>query len=174
MRSSSLWDFAVAVYAMDGVSPICLRWQDEFGVDVTVVLSAAWQATRGRALSRADVETLSEAVRQWRDDVIKPLRAVRRHLKQVPSLGAAGDVAELRRLIGHAELYGERMALSVLEQVVPGPVDDGRTDAPVRKNIETVLSFFDDSATAGEGEIDRVVSAVAEVADRRPGPDGAV
>ena len=59
MSSSSarpLWDFSLEVYGRPKVAETCLRLQDEFGVDVPVLLFAAWLAAEHSAtLGRADV-----------------------------------------------------------------------------------------------------------------------
>lgn len=161
----SLWDYAVAVYAEEGVSPICLRWQDKLGVDVTVMLSGMWAARHHRALSRSDTEILAEAVRPLREEVVKPLRTVRRRLKEVPPAGPAEDVEHLRGLIAKAELHGERMALSILEQRMDGLGTRGADgmDASTRQNIEAMLSYFDDVTNADGEEIDLLVSASGRV-----------
>lgn len=165
MAELSLWDYAVAVYAEEGVSPICLRWQDQLGVDVTVMLSGIWAARHHRALSRSDAEILAEAVRPWREEVVKPLRTVRRRLKEVPPAEPAGDVEHLRGLIAKAELQSERMALSILERRIDGLCTHGADsmDTSTRQNIEAVLSYFDDVANADGEEIDLLVSASGRV-----------
>ena len=40
--AGALWDFAVRLYAEPGVGEACLALQDRFGVDVPLLLWAAW------------------------------------------------------------------------------------------------------------------------------------
>ena len=61
-EAPSLRDFAVATYGGDGVQAACLTLQDAHGLDVNVVLFAAWAgAVAGRALGPQDVAAASEA-----------------------------------------------------------------------------------------------------------------
>ncbi len=43
----SFWQFAVSLYGFDGVQPLLLRWQDEKGLEVTLLLWALWLDLQG-------------------------------------------------------------------------------------------------------------------------------
>jgi uncharacterized protein (TIGR02444 family) len=98
----SLWDFSLEFYARPGVAAACLLCQDEAGADVNLILFLLWQGTIGIGRTPAEIATLDEAVRNWREQVVKPLRSVRRYLK-----GMEADA--LRDAVKAAELDAERL-----------------------------------------------------------------
>jgi uncharacterized protein (TIGR02444 family) len=118
-RPPPLWPFAVHVYALPGVEPLCLRLQDEHGLDVDALLAILWQAHRGAPLDDATLERLSTAVAPVHARVLE-LRALRRTL-------AADRTHEPRwqetyEHLKAAELSAERLELSMLEVVLTSPL----------------------------------------------------
>ena len=108
------WAFALAIYAEPGVSEACLRLQDEAGVDVMLLLAVAFAARRGIALSASDISAMDAACRPWREQVVRPLRALRIALKSGP-LPAPNEASEkLRSQIKLSELQAERLACDLL------------------------------------------------------------
>jgi uncharacterized protein (TIGR02444 family) len=114
----SLWSWELGAYARPGVPEACLRLQDEFGQNVSLLLWAYWaQASEGPALMRA-VET----ARAWDAVALQPLRAVRRRLKG-PCPPVADDAREaLRQEVNAAELHSERVLADTLERLGGGPL----------------------------------------------------
>ncbi|SEM79771.1 TIGR02444 family protein [Halomonas caseinilytica] len=108
LAGDSLWDFALALYARDGIEPACLTLQDEAGIDVAELLWHCWLYQHGL---RAD-DTPSD-VRQWQRTVTTPLRDLRRELK--PAARERSGVATVRQHIKQAELDAERECLLRLE-----------------------------------------------------------
>ncbi|MDN3525109.1 TIGR02444 family protein [Halomonas sabkhae] len=104
----SLWDFALALYARDGVESACLTLQDEAGVEVTELLWRCW-------LYRHDLQAgdIPAALREWQRTVITPLRQMRRDLKAEAE--AQPSVSTLRQRIKQAELDAEQECLRRLE-----------------------------------------------------------
>ena len=97
-----LWDFSLAVYARPGVPAACLDLQDRRGLDVNVLLFAAWAgAACGVRLSAEELARVDSAIADWRTEVVRPLRAVRRRVK--------GEVAALYAHLKATELEAERI-----------------------------------------------------------------
>lgn len=117
MSENPLWDFSLAVYARPGVPAACLDLQDRLGMDVNVLLFAAWAGLAcGAGLSREALERIDSAVAPWRAEVVRPLRAVRRRVK--------GEDADLYERLKAAELAAERTQqdrLFALSGLAPGP-----------------------------------------------------
>lgn len=102
MSANPFWDFSLAVYGRPGVPACCLSLQDQRGVDVNVLLFAAWAGLEcGIRLSAEELVRLDGAVAGWRDEVVRPLRALRRRAK-------AEDEVFYRRMKA-AELEAERV-----------------------------------------------------------------
>lgn len=110
--STQLWDFALSLYARDGVAEACLALQDEGGADICELLWVCWLASRGLMLADEAEQSLG-SVRDWQRQFTYPLRAQRRALK--PLVAAQPDVAPLRRTLKEAELLAERETLRQLQ-----------------------------------------------------------
>lgn len=141
--SSAFWDFSIDFYARDGVAAACLELQDEAGADVNVVLYLFFLATCARQLDGADVARLDAAVAAWRDEVVRPLRAVRRHLKSAaPPFDRAA--APLREEIKRSELAAERIEQDTIERLFPASTS-GRPaascDAAIRASLAAYASY---------------------------------
>ena len=106
------WRFAVDLYARDGVSEACLALQDQFGVDVIVLMAALYGAVAlGKAPGTDDIERMDAAIAQWRRAVVHPLREVRRYIKTV-NMGEAAE--RLRDIVRSSELRSEQIELALL------------------------------------------------------------
>ena len=108
---NAFWKFSLAVYMAPGVGDECLAVQESHGVDVNVLLFCAWlAAARKVALTPEDVEAVVAYVGAWHERAVKPLRGVRRYMKDVPG----GDVAALRSRVKAAELEAEQIEQAML------------------------------------------------------------
>lgn len=102
MSANPFWDFSLAVYGRPGVPACCLALQDRRGVDVNLLLFAAWAGLGcGIRLSAGELARIDGAVAGWRDEVVRPLRALRRRAR-------TEDDAFYRRMKA-AELEAERV-----------------------------------------------------------------
>ena len=113
---SEFWDWAVAVYARPSVAEACLDLQDTYGQNVPLLLWAAWRG--------GDVAAAVALARQWEDEVVAPLRGVRRRLK-----GRDG-ADSLREQVKAVEREAERTLMAALAALA-GPGADGRALAAV-------------------------------------------
>lgn len=111
----ALKDYALALYGRDGVSAACLLLQERTGLDVNILLFAAWMgATRGRALGAEDAARAREAVGEWHKEIVRPLRAVRRRLKTGPLPAPSEATAMLRVRLQALEISAEIIELEEL------------------------------------------------------------
>ena len=106
---SVFWDWAVAAYARPGVAEACLDLQETGGQNVPLLLWAVWRG--------GDVAAAVALARSWEDEVVGPLRGVRRRLKGRPGAEA------LRERVKAVELEAERSLMLALEAVA-GPAPD--------------------------------------------------
>ena len=79
-----LRQFALAVHDIEGVPAACVLLQDRFDLDVNVLLLGAYIGVQGKTLAAEDVDAARAVVDAWHDEVVRPLRAVRRRLKSGP------------------------------------------------------------------------------------------
>lgn len=124
------WQFSLAVYGREGVGRACLDLQDRLGADVNLLLFCCWSgAVRGRILSWDELSRLIQAVAPWRSNVVGPLRAVRRYLKQVGGADSRPPyelVASLKAMVADNELMAERVQQGLLIVTLNWPRDEHR------------------------------------------------
>jgi uncharacterized protein (TIGR02444 family) len=101
--SNPLWEYSKENYAREGVAEACLSLQDDHGLDVNVLLYAAWLAAEGRRPDRGHIEALLRDVGPWRERVVEPLRSLRRQWRDYE------PVSLLREQLKTLELEAERI-----------------------------------------------------------------
>jgi len=117
---SRFWQFSLALYARERVPETCLRLQDQHGVDVNVLLYCLFRASEGHRLTGAGIAAMDRQVSPWRAEVVRPLRAIRRVMKETPLLVDAGTQARLRDRIKACELEAEQAQQLELERIGSG------------------------------------------------------
>lgn len=166
---ASLWDFALRLYGSDGVSEACLHLQDTHEADVTLLLFAAWTGTERRwALTQADAEKAAGSVAAWHQEIVRPLRAVRRRMKQGPSPAPGAETEAVRERLKSVELGAEKIELSVLENLATPQAGSDASDIPatIRANLELVLGRMAgaDLPEASQRALDRIIRAAESLA----------
>ncbi len=74
----TLTDHVHRLYPLAGVEPILLRLQDEYGLDVLLLLVACWLAGRGQPVEGTDWTSICAEQRPAHQRVIMHLRAARK------------------------------------------------------------------------------------------------
>jgi uncharacterized protein (TIGR02444 family) len=100
--SNPFWAFSLATYEAQGVAAACIHLQDTFGMDVNLLLYGAWLAHENLSPQQEYLHDLDAAVAEWRDRVVRPLRALRRQWADYPPASA------LREDVKALELRAER------------------------------------------------------------------
>ena len=109
---NDLWNYCLNLYARPGVEHACLRLQDQ-GMDVCLLLCAAWLQQRGIACTEARMEQLKDCAEPWQREVVHPLRQLRTQWREACAQDEA--LAALRVQVKALELEAERTLLSRLE-----------------------------------------------------------
>ncbi|QJP06554.1 TIGR02444 family protein [Pseudomonas multiresinivorans] len=115
--SDDVWSYALKLYARPGVEAACLSLQ-EGGGDVCLLLASAWLGSTGVAFSPSRMSALECTAREWREEVIVPLRSLRQRWRQSAKQDA--ELAPLRERIKQLELEAEKVLLGRLEAVARG------------------------------------------------------
>ena len=134
------WDFSLSAYDRSGVAEACLALQERYGIDVNLLLFAAWAGHCGRRLSGQQMAGIMTAAAAWQVEVVRPLRAVRSWLKgqeQVPEGLGEG----LRGGVKALELQAEMLEQLLLHDQLPL---DGGTPEPrhAAANMRLYLASF--------------------------------
>ena len=126
MGDNPFWRYSLKTYGKPGVQAAALALQDGFDLDVNLLLFCCWAGACGHRLSEREIESLEAACASWREEVVRPLRRARRHLKP---LETEADVADLRAAIKKSELEAERLQQDRLHAVLPLSTQDVRDAA---------------------------------------------
>jgi uncharacterized protein (TIGR02444 family) len=113
-ETTPFWRFSLHFYRQPGVSDACIALQDEYGIDVNLLLCLLWLADEGRLLSADEVRNLDEKVRGWRNCTVVPIRSIRRKLKGVRTLVEPAEQEAFRTRIKAVELEAERLQQQAL------------------------------------------------------------
>jgi uncharacterized protein (TIGR02444 family) len=124
----SVWDFALAFYAQEGVQGDCLTAQDSYGLDINALIFALHRTRLGTGFDPHNVVSLCETMT---NTVVGPIRTARIALKTPPAGVDASAAHTLRETVKSAELDGERLTLEALTQL---------PDAPPAPSLEAALA----------------------------------
>jgi uncharacterized protein (TIGR02444 family) len=108
-QAASLWAVACSLYACPAVSAQCLSLQEQYGLDVNMLLAAAFSAARYQIWQPAALRQLLPRCEVLRQDMIMPLRQIRgkvdKHQQQ-----------QLYQALKVAELAAEKQELELIER----------------------------------------------------------
>jgi len=129
-----LWEYSLSVYD-DEVGACCLRLQDSWGLDVNLLLYGGWLSRRDLRLTQEHLRMQNSAVAGWREEVVIPLRDLRRQLDRRGPASALRE--ELKRLELEAERYQQDILYrgSLEEEALPG------ARHPLRENLCLVAAL---------------------------------
>jgi len=189
-QGSPFWRFSLGFYRQPAVADACIRLQDEAGVDVNLLFYLLWHAALERSLTRADVAAIEARIAPWRDQVVAPLRAIRRAIKLPPPVIEAGTAeayrtehpfpyATLSQLVDH---FDHVIALVGIARVGIGSDFDGVGDSLPEgiKDVSHYPALIEEFLRRGYtqeaieailgGNLMRVWRAVEEAAAAQPQP----
>jgi uncharacterized protein (TIGR02444 family) len=119
-QGSPFWHFSLRFYRQPGVADACIALQDGCGVDVNILLFLLWLAAERRSTRLDEVQAVCAAAAPWRDDVVAPLRGIRRRLKDGSALVERGASEQFRARIKVIELEAERLQQEALFALADG------------------------------------------------------
>ncbi len=119
-EAEALWEFAVRLYDMAGVKDACLAVQARYGLSISTLLGAVWTGANGYGrLGATQLETTIRRAIEWHREVIEPMRALRRRLRQHPPPGLESRTEALRHEVLRQELEAERIEQRLLLEDFP-------------------------------------------------------
>jgi len=165
-----LRQFALAVHDVEGVPDACVLLQDRVELDVNVLLLGAYIGVQGRTLTAADVAAARAIIDAWHDEVVRPLRAVRRRLKSGPAPAPDARTASLRRHVAGSELDAELVELDELGRWADefdAPFGAGSPVEHATTAMELVVQSYDGNLV--DGEVVGALQVIATAAARQEG-----
>jgi len=129
------WRWSLAVYDRPGLSDRLIALQDEFGLDVNLILWACWSGLYVGAMPELALRKAGDVSQRWSSDVVAPLRKARRALKFPPRQVSPEAAEALRARVQKSELEAERVQQAMLEEIARAqtPSDPGAKSA--RQNL---------------------------------------
>ncbi|MEX6634390.1 TIGR02444 family protein [Hyphococcus lacteus] len=103
------WLWSLAHYGRAELT--LLRLQDEHQCDVNIILFCCWCSEEYAALDQTDLNAAITLSQDWTAQIIKPIRAARKHLKN-----AIPPQEALRDTVKNAELSAEHALQNMLYQ----------------------------------------------------------
>ena len=136
-QGSPFWRFSLRFYRRPGVADACIALQDGCGVDVNILLFFLWLAAERRCVPSAAAAAVCARVAPWRDDVVVPLRTLRRRLKEGSSLVERGAAELFRTRIKAIELESERLQQEAMFTLAAGLATENAStvEAAARANV---------------------------------------
>ena len=142
LKVPDFWPFSLDVYRRNGVEAACLQLQDRDGLDVNCVLFCCWAAAAGFGrLSELELQAMVDVSKSWNQNVVVPLRGVRRALKDMIGPAPEGPVATLRQSVKDLELEAEWYEQRLLGDFLTREPDAAGDLAAARANLSGYLSL---------------------------------
>jgi uncharacterized protein (TIGR02444 family) len=132
------WNFSLETYAAEGVAEACLDLQERRGCDVNILLFCCWLGASGRPTLTAErLGAILKVSDLWQREIVRPLRTVRRLLKDRPWTEALPETVEAaRRRVADAELAAEHAEQLKLASLYAPPAD---RDRPAEKRLRAAV-----------------------------------
>lgn len=142
-EAERLWEFALAIYEMEGVKQACLSIQARYGLSISLLLGAIWTGAEGYGrVGATELEGSIRRATEFHRDIIEPLRALRRRLRQDPPKGMERETHRLRKNLLEQELTAERIEQHLFledftAEGTPAPDNERWRDAAVNAALLT-------------------------------------
>lgn len=119
-NSMSLWDYSTALYQQKGIGSACLSLQDQYGLDVNLILFCLWYGELFGKLTNHQLSQILEVSHHWSKLTVTPLRNVRRSLKSDSVLSETPEyekISNWRERVKDLELAAEKIQQTILERM---------------------------------------------------------
>ena len=117
----SFWQFSLEVYKQESVKKNCLSLQDEYGLNVNMILAALWAAVWQQKIRLEDFNYFQKKLNDFDANVIVPLRKTRRAVTNdfgFEGKNTLADKQSLKEKILSVEIEAEKIYQQQLECMV--------------------------------------------------------
>ncbi len=135
------WQYSLCVYANPLIQKQCLTWQEQYNINVNVLLFCCWLASSENiALTANDFNQISKSLDSWHTAVVLPLRQVRQYLKQQVD---NDRIKSLRQQILKNELAAEAFEQAHLYQFFIKGYEFSRSQQTAAQQLqENMIAYF--------------------------------
>ena len=134
--NSELWNYSTQLWTLPSVETICLDLQNNFEVNINILLYCCWVGDKKLCLNEDDVQSLLDSIHPWQT-IIKPLRDSRKMMQQHLIAMPANMVDQTVSNMSEMELNAEHMSQLAIEKALK---PEKITHTPDQSNIECCLS----------------------------------
>ena len=158
------WDYSLALYKQPGVADACLYLQDRYGLNVNIVLFCVWSASSGlAALAAGQLATAIRRVSDWQQQVVAPLRHIRRALGREP-LGIPEFLLDTYRpQIEAAELEAEHVEQLVLADFADS-MSRGTAESPAQVARQNLGVYIESAGVSADADLDASLDTLIRIA----------
>jgi uncharacterized protein (TIGR02444 family) len=153
--SNPLWEFSLTTYRVEGVAETCVGLQDTFGLDVNLLLYAAWLARLHQRIDERHLRELSALIDDWRTRVVQPLRALRRQLAGYEAAASLRDELKILELRAEREQQQMMYAFHQCSSELRGARDS------LRHNLSQVAHFSSQDEQGWASDIEHLASLIS-------------
>lgn len=159
------WRFALDAYAQPDAAAACLLLQDEYGVDVDVLLMTLYAAAIGAGVPTEPwLAAVDASIDELRGNAIAPLRGVRRAMKVMSPPIQQNDWSAIRNQVKALEIELEQIEQHVIAAQLPTP----NGAAPdFKSSVGIVIDFYARWAripVCSRSSIDRAAEVLSKAA----------
>lgn len=115
--ADALWTFAINLYQHKALAEHCLKLQDEYRVNINILLWCIWCGEEGMPIDEARLDLAALEIHAWHGQMVEPLRTIRRAMKNFDAAQKNKSLASCYEQMKAAELALERVELSMLAQL---------------------------------------------------------
>lgn len=166
--SASFWNFSLTLYAESGCAERCLELQNQWGLDVNLVLFCLWYGKSFGTLPHSILTDALDFSQHWRSQVVQPLRDLRVDMKQQTALASHfpfNEFEELRENIKKLELAAEQRQQEQLQRIAENSdLSECEEDA----GLENLRSLCRELEIASSSKLEEHFTALCEKAAAIP------
>jgi len=164
---SDFWNFSIRFYSHPEVEKTCLRFQNDFELDVNCVLFIYWLASKHHAILSSEQWSHIISISLPWQEIIKPLRKSRQLIKDSTIAWPVEFQQETRSCISEVEINAEHMqqlAMEKLFQELDLEISDANLKERISSNFSNMFSACSSDTTV---EIigDQIVSLISLLPD---------
>ncbi len=112
LSSEQFWLYSLNLYP--AIKDLCLQWQDNFGVNINLLLFLLYLDKQQQSLNETQLQQLEDLLKHFSTEVTQSIRALRRTL---PSPWLESDMQQpLRQQLLSTELAAEKLEQQLLVQ----------------------------------------------------------
>ena len=115
--NSEFWNYSKQLWSLPEVDTLCLELQNQYDINVNILLFCYWVGSQNLSLSEDDIQTLIDTAQPWQT-IITPLRDSRKLMQQHLIAIPANMVNQTVSNISEMEINAEHMTQISLEKAL--------------------------------------------------------